>query len=113
MYETGQAAIEHALAEGLLQSGAATGGDEVAAGLGVDMFEHAFAVADLREEDHVHVQVLAQILKDVAHVVVNQLVAVVRGGDDQIAHADFQCIRCVVPNVHGQFKPLVACRLQL
>jgi len=73
--QAGQYAVEHALAKRLFQGTAAASGNQFLAGGGIDMLEHALAVADLGDKNHLHIEVLAQLLQDQAHAFIDQFVA--------------------------------------
>ena len=79
-------------------------GDHLAARLVVHVLELALAVADLGKENHVHAQVLAQAVQQLAHRVIDQAVAGGSGRDQQLADGDLQGVGRVVPQMqtHGR-----------
>ena len=110
VHQLRQAAVQHALAERFFQRGPAAGGNQFAAGLGVHVLEQAMAVAYFGQEDHVHVEVRAQLVQHFAHGVVDQRVAARGGGDQQLADVRFQRVGGVVPQVqaHGDQAVVLA-----
>ena len=100
LHQAGQAAIKHALAKRLFQRAAATRGYQLLAGCRVHMLEHALAITDFRDKNHLHAQMFTKVMEDLAHVLVNQIVALIGGGQQQLADIDLQRLRLVIPSVN-------------
>ena len=70
------------------------------------MLEHALTVANFGDKNHLHGQVLAQVVQDLTHIFINQFITLVGGGQQQLADLNLQCLWCVIPIVNSHLSNL-------